>query len=90
MATNPVAESENGTAGVEYTAYPPPPPPSEKPAPAELSAAQAEMHKRVLENFRNETYKIPGIENGELLEEEKFWLVRFLAYCIRELMACIH
>jgi len=59
---------------VEYTAYPPPPPPSEKPAPVELSTARAKMHKSVLEHFRNEAYKIPGIENGGLLEEEKFWL----------------
>lgn len=84
MATNAV---ENGTASVEYTAYPPPPPPiNEKPAPAELSTAQAEMHKKVLEHFQNEAYKIPGLENGALLEEEKFWLVRCPAYCIPDLM----
>jgi hypothetical protein len=87
MAANTI---ENGTANVDYTAYPPPPPPTnEKPAPAELSTAQAEMHKKVLGHFQNETYKIPGIENGALLEEEKFWLVRCLAYCMRELMALI-
>jgi hypothetical protein len=76
------AKSENGTASVEYAAYPPPPPPSEKPAPVELSTAQTKMHKSVMEHFQNEAYKIPGIENGGLLEEEKFWLVRCLAYCI--------
>ena len=88
MAANSV---ENGTANAEYTVYPPPPPPTnEKPAPAELSTAQAAMHKKVLEHFQNETYKIPGIESGALLEEEKFWLVRCLAYCgIPELMAFI-
>ncbi|KAI9461656.1 CRAL/TRIO domain-containing protein [Lactarius psammicola] len=75
MAANSVAESVNGNASVvDYTAYPPPLPTNEKPAPAELSAAQAEMHKKVLEHFRNEAYIIPGIENGGLLEEEKFWL----------------
>ncbi|KAH9015191.1 CRAL/TRIO domain-containing protein [Lactarius hengduanensis] len=74
MATSSVPGSENGNAGVDYTAYPPPPPPNERPAPAELSAAQAEMHKKVLGHFRSDAYKIPGIENGGLLEEEKFWL----------------
>lgn len=74
MAPNSVAESENGSASVDYTAYPPPPSSNEKPAPAELSTAQAEMHKEVLENFQSEAYKIPGIENGGLEEEEKFWL----------------
>ncbi|KAH9068375.1 CRAL/TRIO domain-containing protein [Lactarius deliciosus] len=74
MATSSVSGSENGNAGVDYTAYPPPPPPNEKPARAELSAAQAEMHKKVLEHFRSEAYKIPGIKDGGLLEEEKFWL----------------
>jgi hypothetical protein len=85
MAANSV---ENGTASVDYTAYPPPPPPTnEKPTPAELSTAQAEMHKKVLKHFQNEAYKIPGVENGALLEDEKFWLVRCLAYCMLELMA---
>jgi hypothetical protein len=70
---------------------PPPPPPSpgskEKPeAPAgaavpsdasrALTPAQKAMHEKMLEHFQNESYKIPGIEDGELLEVEKFWLVR--------------
>jgi hypothetical protein len=80
MAANSVAESsENESTSVDYTAYPPPPPPSEKPAPAELSTTQAVMHKKVLEHFQSEAYKIPGIVNGGLLEEEKFWLVRCLS-----------
>lgn len=83
------AKSENGDVGgaVDYTAHPPPPPPrpgsSEKPdAPATaisssstLTPAQTAMHKKMLEHFQNESYKIPGIEDGELLEVEKFWLV---------------
>ena len=76
MAANSIAESsENGSVSVDYVAYPPPPP-KERPAPVEFSTAQAEMHKKVLEHFQNDAYKIPGIENGELLEVEKFWLVR--------------
>jgi hypothetical protein len=50
-----------------------------------LTPAQAEMHKKVLEHFRSESYKLPaGVKEkeegggGELRDEEKFWLVRFL------------
>lgn len=91
-ATDPVTnESENGNANVvvaaavDYTAYPPPPPPeptSEKKPPESavaLSAAQVAMHEKVLEHFRSESYKVPGVQNGELMEEEKFWLVRLIS-----------
>jgi hypothetical protein len=82
------AKSENGDVGgvVDYTAHPPPPPPrpgsSEKPgataaaSSSTLTAAQTAMHKEILEHFQSESYKIPGVEDGELLEAEKFWLVR--------------
>jgi hypothetical protein len=87
-----VAKSENGDVSVvDYTAYPPPPPPppgsSEKPvtpavtragaASSKLTPAQATMHKKVLEHFQSESYKIPSVKDGdgELLEVEKFWLV---------------
>ena len=81
------AKSENGNVRVvDYTAYPPPslPPPSEsdeKPVtPAATggacSPAHEAMHKKVLEHFQSESYKIPGLKDGELLEVEKFWLVR--------------
>ena len=86
------AKSENGDVdgGVDYTAHPPPPPLrpglSEKPdAPTAASSntltpAQIAMHKEMLEHFQSESYKIPGIEDGELLEVEKFWLVRVLIF----------
>ncbi|KAI0001454.1 CRAL/TRIO domain-containing protein [Russula compacta] len=32
------------------------------------------MHEKVLEHFRSESYKVPGVQNGSLVEEEKFWL----------------
>ena len=85
------AKTENGNVrDVDYTAYPPPPlpPPSsesgEKPvtpaatgdACSKLTAAHEAMHKKVLEHFQSESYKIPGLKDGELLEVEKFWLVR--------------
>ena len=93
-ADPPDAKIENGNAAsavVDYTAYPPPPGPSENPAtpPAGpgagpdasgLTPAQAEMHKKVLEHFQNESYRITGVQNGKLQEEEKFWLVRFLFF----------
>lgn len=81
------------STNVEYTAHPPPPltPPglSEKPVtPAatgaavgsELTPAQAAMHKKVLEHFQNESYKIPGLKDSELREVEKFWLVRVFPF----------
>ena len=92
MATEADTKVENDNANlnaVAYTAYPPPPPtgPREK-LTAEtdgLTPAQAEMHKKVLEHFRSESYKLPaGVKEkedgggGELRDEEKFWLVRFL------------
>lgn len=93
-ADPPDAKIENGNAAsavVDYTAYPPPPGPSGKPAapPAGpgagpdaggLTPAQAEMHKKVLEHFQNESYRITGVQNGKLQEEEKFWLVRFFFF----------
>ena len=86
------AKAENGDVGVvDYTAYlPPPPPPSESSeklvtpaatggvASAEMTPAQVAMHKKVLEHFQSESYKIPNLKDGELLEVEKFWLVRVL------------
>lgn len=84
MATGADTKVENGNASaVAYTAYPPPPAPREKPtttgADGGLPPAQAEMHKKVLGHFQSESYKLPGVEeeDGELREEEKFWLVRF-------------
>lgn len=38
------------------------------------------MHKEVLEHFQSESYEIPGIADGELLEVEKFWLVRVFIF----------
>jgi len=80
MATGADTKVENGSASanaVAYTAYPPPPASREKPTAGAdgLPPAQAEMHKKVLEHFRNESYRLPGVkEDGELRDEEKFWL----------------
>ncbi|KAH9972830.1 hypothetical protein BGW80DRAFT_1312793, partial [Lactifluus volemus] len=35
----------------------------------------AEMYKEVLGHFRNDAYRIPGVRNGKLSEEERFWLM---------------
>jgi len=79
-ATDASPSSENGSASadVDYTAYPPPvEPPSEK-ATLATTPAQAEMHRKVLEHFQSESYQLPGVQNGDLLEDEKFWLVSFI------------
>ena len=87
-------KSENGDAGnaVDYIAHPPPPPPrpgssvkSGAPPAGSSSGtltleAQTVMHKEVLEHFQSESYEIPGIADGELLEVEKFWLVRVFIF----------
>ena len=82
MATGAGTKVENGNASaVAYTAYSPPPAPREKPtARADgLTPAQAEMHQKVLGHFQSEPYRLPGVEeDGELRDEEKFWLVRFI------------
>jgi hypothetical protein len=81
-----VAKSENGDISVgviDYTAHPPPPPPppgsNEKPG-VTLTQAQVAMHEKVLEHFQSEAYNIPGVKDGELLEVEKFWLVRVFVF----------
>ncbi|KAI0303779.1 CRAL-TRIO domain-containing protein [Multifurca ochricompacta] len=74
MAADTITKPENGDPSVDYTAYPPRPLSQEKPVAAVLTTAQVEMHREVLEHFQSKTFKIPGIENGEPLEEEKFWL----------------
>jgi hypothetical protein len=80
------AASENGDAAasdaaIDYTAYPPPLRPTEKPVTASaavklLSPEHAEMYKEVLGYFRNDAYRISGVRNGKLTDEERFWLVR--------------
>jgi len=93
MAADPVTKSEdanvnlngNGNANVvDHAAYPPPPGPSEKPAAGKLTSAQEAMHKKVLEHFRSESYEMPGVQDdGRLMDEEKFWLVRGDLFDIR-------
>jgi hypothetical protein len=43
--------------------------------PVELTPEQEEKRKTVLEHFSNDDYRVPEEEKGELMEEEKFWLV---------------
>ena len=90
MATDADTNVEKANANVNAVAYTAYPPPSPSPVPREkltaesdgLTPAQAEMHKKVLEHFRSESYKLPGVKEkeeggGELRDEERFWLVRF-------------
>lgn len=84
MKTDADTKVENGNASaVDYTAYPPPPAPGEKPTSGAdgLPPARAEMHRKVLEHFQSESYRLPGVQGDrELRDVEKFWLVRFFVY----------
>ncbi|KAG5636163.1 hypothetical protein H0H81_008944, partial [Sphagnurus paluster] len=56
--------------------YEPIPPPTvcEADPRADLSDVQLAMYKEVLDHFSVPKYEIPGLEKGELIEAEKFWL----------------
>jgi hypothetical protein len=53
-----------------------PPPDKTFPVKEELTESQQGTYKAVLEHFSKDGYKLPQVESGELLEQEKFWLVR--------------
>jgi hypothetical protein len=59
-----------------YTPPEPPAIPEDFPPPAALTEEQTAMHAKVLEHFSKSEYTLPDAEKGELLEDEKFWLVR--------------
>ena len=59
-----------------YTPIAPPPLPQDATKPAELADNQAKMHAEVLAHFSKPDYTLPGVDKGELREEELFWLVR--------------
>ncbi|KAF9468031.1 CRAL-TRIO domain-containing protein [Collybia nuda] len=61
-------------SGKSYLPTTPPAPVVEADPRATLTDAEREMYAAVLEHFSVPTYTLPGVENGELLEEEKFWL----------------
>ena len=41
---------------------------------AELTDAQEDMRKKVFNHFSKPGYTIPDVENGDLSDDEKFWL----------------
>lgn len=43
-----------------------------------LTADQGELYNKVLAHFTKPEYSIPHLENGELTEAEKFWLVSLI------------
>lgn len=57
-----------------YLPTTPPAPVVEADPRATLTDVEREMYTAVLEHFSVPVYTIPGLEKGELLEEEKFWL----------------
>lgn len=58
-----------------YTPSPSPVLEDAKP-PAVLTENEEDMRKKVFEHFSKPDYAIPGVEHGELTDNEKFWLVR--------------
>ena len=66
------------SSSVDYVPIPPPQPKADA-GPPKLTAEQEGMYKKVHEHFTKDGYALPNEENGEFTEEEKFWLVRFLA-----------
>jgi hypothetical protein len=62
----------------ETTSLPilPPPTPVKVEPHATITEKEQELYDGVLKHFSQEGYKLPGEENGDLLEEEKIWLSR--------------
>ena len=62
---------------IDYTPLPIPIIPKETTKPSStLTDAQKTLYTDTLSHFQASDYKLPGVENGELLDEERFWLVR--------------
>ncbi|KAH9944998.1 CRAL/TRIO domain-containing protein [Epithele typhae] len=62
-----------------YVACPPPKvavEPAALPTNLKLTDAQEKLYLEVEKHFQAEDYVLPGVENGALTEEEKFWLTR--------------
>ena len=59
----------------EYLPFQPPENLTEKPV-TTLSQDQEEKRLKILKRFEDESYRLPSFDKGELMEEEKFWLVR--------------
>ncbi|KAL0954980.1 hypothetical protein HGRIS_003910 [Hohenbuehelia grisea] len=59
-----------------YTAAPIPPAPVEDDPRKNLTEQEAQMYQTVLDHFSNPEFVIPHVDNGQLTEEEKFWLSR--------------
>lgn len=43
---------------------------------AQLSESEQKMYDEVLAHFSPENYALPGLEKGDLTDQEKFWLSR--------------
>ena len=63
-------------SAIDYVPLPPPQPKADA-GPPKLTAEQEGLYKKLYEHFTKDGYTLPGEENGEFTEEEKFWLVRF-------------
>ncbi|KAI0760942.1 CRAL/TRIO domain-containing protein [Trametes elegans] len=69
--------ADKGTKSKVYEAIPPPylpVDPAVLPPQLQLTEAQQKLYDEVLKHFEKEDYVLPGVEDGVLKEEEKFWL----------------
>jgi len=55
--------------------YTPFPPSVQGSLPKSITASETELQLKVFKHFAATDYTLPGVEKGELMEEEKFWLV---------------
>ena len=54
-------------------------PENEKLKDVQLTEDQQAKYNEVLSYFEKEDYRLPDVEKGELMDEEKMWLVSYAA-----------
>lgn len=73
-----ISTAEEPVTATDNLVYIPisPPAASDDFQPAEPKPEQSEMYSKVLDHFSQAEYALPGLENGQLTDQEKLWLVR--------------
>lgn len=58
-----------------YLPIPPPGVPADYQQADGPNPEQLEMYEKVLNHFSQSEYTLPGVEDGQLIDKEKLWLV---------------